>query len=153
MSIELIRYQRDKNSGELMQLRLMGNALLENQLDLSKSIHHIGIHPNRDNVISKAMRNTPKVTRPISFLHFDTDETKFCTRAQDSYTSSYKKFPVSSTNFIRFNLCNNELEGNFTLQLRSIVRFLNTKNNSRAKIHCCVSAVYREENVMNLRNI
>ncbi len=29
MSIELIKYQRDKNSGDCTQLRLMRNALLE----------------------------------------------------------------------------------------------------------------------------
>ncbi len=44
---------------------------------------------------------TAEVTTPIFFSHIgNTDVTKFCTCARDSYTSSYKKFRVNSTSFI-----------------------------------------------------
>ncbi len=47
------------------------------------------------------MRGIPKVTAPIFFSHpGNTNTTKFCTCAQDSYASFYKKFRANSTSFI-----------------------------------------------------
>ncbi len=38
----------------------------------------------------------------------------------------------------------------FDYEMQSIVCFLKIKNNFGVKIHRCLNAVYREENVMNL---
>ncbi len=46
-------------------------------------------------------KGTPEITMPIFFSHSgNTDVMKFCTRTQDSYTGSYKKFRVNSASFI-----------------------------------------------------
>ncbi len=38
-------------------------------------------------------------------------------------------------------------------KVRSIVRFLTIENNSRAEIHCPLGIDYREDYVMNLKNV
>ncbi len=87
-------------------------------------------------------RGTLKGTTPTFFLHSgNTDTTKFCACAQDSYNSSHKKFQVNSTSLVCVMM---NWKKTLPLSTRSemLLVFLTTS-----------CAVYGEENVMNLRNV